>query len=102
MYLVFYLLAFLLICLNVADWRLTRAIIVSGRGYEANPVMAWLIDGLGLNTALLCKVLVVAAFALWLASVMAMSAPLAVVLLLLALNGLYVWVVLNNYRVMHP
>lgn len=102
MHLVFYLLAAVLIALNVADWRLTRAIVRSGRGYEANPVMAWLIDRFGLDVALGGKALLVAAFIIWLVVAIAPTAALLVALALLGLNGFYVWVVLNNIRVLYP
>lgn len=102
MHLVFYLLAAVLVALNVADWRLTRAIILSGRGHEANPVMAWLIACVGLDRALIGKVVGVAIIALWLAASVGPAQPLAAALILLGLVGLYTWVVLNNLRVLHP
>lgn len=94
------LLATLLVGLNVADWRLTRTIILSGRGHEANPVMAWLIARFGLDRALASKVALVTALAMALVVVMAPTKANAVLILLLALDALYVWVVWHNWRVL--
>lgn len=89
-----------LIGLNVADWRLTRAIILSGRGHEVNPVMAWLIARVGLDPALGGKVALVTAFAALLVLVIAPVMPMAVTIALVALDALYVWVVWHNWWVL--
>lgn len=95
-----FLLATLLVGLNVADWRLTRAIILSGRGHEANPVMAWLIARFGLDPALIGKVALVVALAIVLVTVIAPVLPVASLTALVALDALYVWVVWHNWRVL--
>ncbi|WDF71477.1 DUF5658 family protein [Novosphingobium sp. KACC 22771] len=102
MHLVLYLLAALFLALNGADCYLTRACILSGRGREANPLAAWLMARLGINAVLGAKLAIMTAIALWLVFVSGPTAPLAAVLTLLAMNAFYVWVVRNNYRVLHP
>lgn len=96
------LLAALFVALNGADCYLTRACILSGRGREANPLAAWLMARIGVNAVLVAKLALMVGLALWLVFVTGPTAPLAGFLTLLAMNAFYVWVVRNNYRVLHP
>jgi hypothetical protein len=98
--LVYTALAALLIGLNVADWRLTRAIILSRKGYEANPVMAWLIARFGLDPALIGKVMLVVAIAAYLVIVITPALPNLALISLIGLDALYAWVVWHNWRVL--
>lgn len=102
MHLLLYLLAALFVALNGADCYLTRACILSGRGREANPLAAWLMARVGINAVLGAKLALMVGLALWLVFVTGPTAPLACFLTLLAMNAFYVWVVRNNYRVLHP
>lgn len=97
-----YLLAALLIALNAADWRTTRAAILSGRGREANPFMAFLIARFGLDRALIGKGVGVAAFGVWIAASAAKTAPYDALATLLVINAIYVWVIRNNLRALNP
>lgn len=91
------LFAALLIALNVADWRTTRAALTSGIGRELNPVMAWLMARMGIDTVLIVKVLLVSVMA-WLLAFH--TPPLRGLSTLVALAAFYVWIVVNNLRVL--
>lgn len=82
----------LLIVLNILDIHTTIKILDNG-GKELNPVMAWLIDKLGIEPAL------VASKALFLAPV-GYYLPSLPVWLMAALIAVYVYVVSNNFIVL--
>lgn len=98
MNIVTYFLALLLLALNVVDWRLTRACLLSGRGREGNVFMAYLIDRLGFGAASAIKLAAIVGLCL----VLVLSdGRLASVLTLLGLDAFYIWVVRNNWRILH-
>lgn len=81
------------VALQLGDWATTWAMLRSGRGREANPALLWLMDRLGTYTALACAKL--AGLALAATSYVALDA-----LGLLATCAVYLYVVINNYRLM--
>lgn len=100
MHILIYLLALLLAALNVADWRTTRAALISGVGREYNPIMAWLMGKLGMEPVLIAKVVIMASVSWLIAAFYAPLVPWAAIALLAILDAFYVWVVVNNLRVL--
>lgn len=85
----------LLFALQVADVASTAYAIKRGIGHEANPVMAWLIDRLGLALGLLLPKAVM----LSLLYSYALTYPLFAAYVLGAMSALYAWIVFRNVRV---
>jgi hypothetical protein len=91
------LLGLLLIALNVADWKLTSKILSQG-GKEVNPVMIWLMGKLGVEKALIAKVIFVVFMSLGAIVVGIINSAVICLLALLCLDTLYGWVVYHNIK----
>lgn len=87
------LLGFLLLC-QLIDFYSTWRVIRSGVGVEANPVVHWLMDRMGVNAALAVAKLAVSAIAVYLYLTDATG-------WLVATSLMYAAVALNNWKVMH-
>lgn len=85
----------LLAVLQVVDVASTAYAIRRGIGYEANPVMAWLIDRLGLVLGLLLSKVVM----LSLLYLYSLTYPLFAAYVLGGMSALYAWIVFGNVRV---
>jgi hypothetical protein len=77
--------------LQCIDLYTTYTILKTGKGYEANPVLAWVFSKIGYPTGLvvikgLCVIIGFFLLPYWYA--------------LALLNALYLWVIWNNYKVM--
>ena len=85
-------LLYIIAALQVLDILTTYLCLTSGKGFEANKLLAKLFDKIGLMPGLL---LVKGAFIalLWI------TAPLILIEVLYAITVLYVWVVYNNFKV---
>lgn len=83
------------IALQLGDWYTTTRALAHG-AREANPAMAWLMRHIGVQPALIAKVIVASLCA----AVVALGMPpkLAIIILL-ALCALFGWVVVHNWRV---
>jgi hypothetical protein len=86
-----YLLFGVFVALQCGDFYTTYKIIKTGKGYEANPLVAKAIKELGLEVGLgfvkvFCIVIGFFLMPYWHA--------------LAVLNALYLWVVFNNYKVL--
>jgi hypothetical protein len=86
-----YILLVIFIALQAGDFYTTYTILKTGKGYEANPILAWVFSKIGYPTGLvvfkgLCIVIGFLLMPYWYA--------------LALLNALYLWVVWNNYKVM--
>ncbi|NOW46187.1 hypothetical protein FHW96_002345 [Novosphingobium sp. SG751A] len=101
MNIVLYLLALLLIGLAVADWRTTRAGLMSGRAGEGNRLLAFVMARIGVEATLIGKTVLISAFAIWMVTGGAASQLEALVTLLM-LDALYAWVVRKNLRILNP
>jgi hypothetical protein len=81
----------LFVLLQCIDLYTTYTIIKTGKGHEANPILAWVFDKIGYPTGLvvfkgLCIVIGFFLLPYWYA--------------LAILNALYLWVAYNNYKVL--
>ena len=81
----------LFVFLQCADFYTTYTIIKSGKGHEANPILAWIFDKIGFDIGLgifkgLCIVIGIFLLNVWYA--------------LAILDALYIWVLFNNYKVL--
>jgi len=77
--------------LQCIDLYTTYTILKSGKGHEANPILAWVFSKIGYPTGLaifklLCVIIGFFLMPYWYA--------------LAILNALYVWVAYNNYKVL--
>lgn len=91
----------IILALQAVDGWETYQFIKRGTGFEANPVVAWLIRRLGLYAGLLvakgwaCAVLIAGWFMGWWAGDLGMGA-------LLALMLFYGFIVVNNWGILYP
>ena len=86
-----YILLAIFIALQAGDLYTTYTIIKTGKGREANPILAWVFSKIGYPTGLvvfkgLCIVIGFFLLPYWYA--------------LAILNALYLWVAYNNYKVL--
>ena len=86
-----YILLAIFIALQAGDFYTTYTILKTGKGHEANPLLAWVFDRIGYVLGLvlfkgLCIVIGFMLLPYWYA--------------LAFLDALYVWVVYNNYKVL--
>ena len=86
-----YILLAIFIALQAGDFYTTYTIIKTGKGHEANPILAWIFSKIGYSTglAIVKGTAIVIGFLLlqyWYA--------------LAILDILYVWVVYNNFKVL--
>ena len=94
------LLIIVLLVLQGLDIYTTYKVISSGKGYEANPVMAWVIGKLGLLKGLITAKLTIfipCLFGFWLIH---LTAPITLLLMLGVLILIYSWIVYHNYKVL--
>ena len=83
--------------LNYFDYASTTAVIATGKGHEANPVMAWLMKVAGPYWALYKLVMIPLGWMVWLAS--ATDPHLSVAVTALA-GALFTYAVMNNYKIL--
>ena len=86
-----YILLVIFIALQCGDFYTTYTIIKTGKGHEANPVLAWIFNKIGYTSGLaifkgLCIAIGIVLLPAWYA--------------LAALDILYIWVIWNNYKVL--
>jgi hypothetical protein len=86
-----YILAAMLIALQIGDWWTTRRALASGQDHEGNPIMAWLIAKIGFAPAFIAK-----GVAISLAGIAATQMAAGVWALIIAV-AVYVWIVWHNY-----
>jgi hypothetical protein len=89
-----YILLAIFIALQAGDFYTTYVILKTGKGYEANPILAWIFGKIGSTAGLaivkgLCVIVGVYAAQFW--NGFYILAPAI---------ALYIWVVWNNYKVM--
>ena len=77
--------------LQLCDFYTTYAIIKSGKGHEANPILAKLFDKIGYVQGLTIAKLLAIVVGFFL---------LPYWYILAILDALYIWVVINNYKVL--
>ena len=87
-----YILLVIFIILQCLDLYTTYTIIKTGKGYEANPFLAWIFDRIGYVAGLLIFKGIAIAIGFFL---------LPYWYALAVLNALYLWVVYNNYKVLN-
>jgi hypothetical protein len=99
---------FVVLCvLQSLDIYTTYFIVRDGTGYESNPVMAWLIDKLGLFAGLAApKLAVLSALGYFLivkdiSSDLSLSDMKIISFSLLGLIAFYIYVVRNNFKILH-
>lgn len=97
-HLVYFLLAFLLTALNTLDAVFTYIGIRSGNEAEGWPITAWFIRRLTLKGAMALKIVFVTAIAFGIASATNIRPAILPPVALVALCGVYLWVVIRNYR----
>jgi hypothetical protein len=90
-----YILLIIFIILQLADLYTTYTIINTGKGYEANPFLAWIFDRIGYVAGLLIFKGLAIAIGLYLIQFWNGYYVLA------SLIALYTWVVYNNYKVLN-
>ena len=90
-----YILLVIFIILQCADLYTTYTIIKTGKGYEANPFLAWIFDRIGYTAGLL--IFKGLAIAIGLYAVQYWNS----FYLFVPLIALYSWVVYNNYKVLN-
>jgi hypothetical protein len=89
-----YILLAIFIALQIGDFYTTYSILKAGKGYEANPVLAWVFSKIGYTTGLaIVKGLAVAVgiYAAQFWNGYYVLAPMV---------ALYTWVVFNNFNVL--
>lgn len=86
----------LLIVLNGFDAYTTIKVISEGRGKEANPVMRFLIEKVGVYAALIGTKVLVIGWMIWYINTYGAS-----IYILIAINLLYLYVVINNFKVLN-
>ena len=86
-----------LAALQILDTILTKTLIQSGNGKEANPIMAKLMALFGLMPALIISK--ACAMAIVYYCIVYLTPVLVSVCCLIAFNALYLWVVGNNYKI---
>ena len=94
------LLIIVLLVLQGLDIYTTYKVISSGKGYEANPVMAWVISKLGLLKGLVIAkrtIFTPCLFGFWFIH---LTAPITLLLVLGLLTFIYSWIVYHNYKVL--
>jgi hypothetical protein len=89
-----YILLAIFIALQIGDFYTTYTILKTGKGYEANPILAWIFNKIGSTIGLvivkgLCIVVGVYAAQFWNGFYILVPAI-----------ALYIWVVYNNYKVL--
>jgi hypothetical protein len=86
-----YILFSIFIILQVLDFWTTYYVIKSGKGHEANPVMQWLFDKIGIiGCFALAKSLAI--IAMWFVK----DVPILIGLI----DTIYIYVVYQNYRIL--
>lgn len=90
-----YILLVIFIILQLADLYTTYTIIKTGKGYEANPLLAWIFDRIGYVYGLLIFKGLAIAIGLYVIQFWNGYYVLA------PLVALYTWVVYNNYKVLN-
>jgi len=90
-----YILLVIFIILQCADLYTTYTIIKTGKGYEANPFLAWIFDKIGYVVGLLIFKGLAIAIGLFVVQFWNGYYVLA------PLIALYSWVVYNNYKVLN-
>lgn len=83
--------------LNYLDYASTTAVIASGKGHEANPVMAWLMKVTGPYWALYKLVMIPIGWMIWKASA---TDPLLSVAVTALAGALFTYAVQNNYKIL--
>lgn len=80
---------------QVGDIVSTYLVISRGKGYEANPVMRWLIGKIGLLPGLIAPKLVAMGLFIW----MAADGRFGIEYVLVPATLVYAWVVRNNFKI---
>ena len=86
-----------LAALQILDTILTKTLIESGNGKEANPIMAKLMALFGLMPALI--IFKACALAIVYYCIVYLTPVIVSICCLIAFNVLYFWVVGNNYKI---
>ena len=94
------LLIIALLVLQGLDIYTTYKVISSGKGYEANPVIAWVIAKLGLLRGLITAKVVIFIPCIFLFWFIHLAAPITLLIMLGVLVLIYSWVVYNNYKIL--
>ena len=89
-----YILLAIFVALQAGDFYTTYTIIKTGKGHEANPILAWVFDRIGFTAGLaifkgLAVVIGIALVQYWNSFYF-----------FIPCIALYIWVVWNNYKVM--
>ena len=92
-----YTLFAILIALQILDILLTKTLLESGNGKEANPIMRKLIEKFGLTPALIVSKL--GAMVIVFYCLIYLTPIIVSICCLIAFNALYLWVVNNNYKI---
>jgi uncharacterized protein YacL len=91
-----YILLGIFAALQIGDAWTTIKALSNKKGVEANPILAWLFDKIGLVTGLvLIKVVAIGAIGYLIYS----TPPTLVTFILVVLNAIYGYVVYLNYRI---
>ena len=91
-----YILFAALIILQILDIILTKTLIESGNGKEANPVMAKLMALFGLMPALI--IFKACAMAIVYYCIIYLTPVIVSICCLIVFNAFYLWIVGNNYK----
>lgn len=89
----------LLIVLNGFDAYTTIKVTSEGKGKEANPIMRFLIDKLGVYAALIGTKVLVIGWMIW--HINTYNIYGASIYSMIAINLLYLYVVINNFKVLN-
>ena len=92
-----YILFAVFVALQCGDAWTTINVIKSGKGHEANPIMAWLFDKIGMYLGF---VVAKSATILAIGFIVYIAPELAATLALVVFNLLYGYVVYQNYRIL--
>jgi len=83
--------------LNYFDYASTTAVIATGKGHEANPIMAWLMKMVGPYWALYKLIFIPIGWMVWTASA---TDPLLAIAVSAFSAALFTYAVLNNYKIL--
>ena len=89
----------LLIVLNGLDAYTTIKVISEGRGREANPVMRFLIDKLGVYAALIGTKVIILGWMIW--HINTYNIYGSSIYMLAGIDAVYLYVVINNFKILN-